>query len=129
MELWEELGAIRSQCEGPSVVSRDFNTTRFPSEKTNCVRLSKAMTDLSSCINELELIDPPLFGGSNTWRGGANHRNASRIDRFLYSFPWDEMFLQIRQCTLPSLGSDHNHIVLTCGNKAFKRSYFKFEKW
>ncbi|WMV37052.1 hypothetical protein MTR67_030437 [Solanum verrucosum] len=129
MELWEELGAMRSLCEGPWVVCGDFNTTRFPSEKINCIRLSRAMIDLSSCINELELIDPPLFGGSYTWRGGENHRNASRIDRFLYSFPWDDMFLQIRQCTLPSLGSDHNPIVLICGNKAFRRSYFKFEKW
>ncbi|KAG5590373.1 hypothetical protein H5410_040887 [Solanum commersonii] len=40
----------------------NFNTTRFPSEKTNCTRLSGAMTDFSSCINELELVDPTLFG-------------------------------------------------------------------
>lgn len=61
-ELWEELGAMRSLREGPWVECGDFNTTRFPSEKTNCVRLSGGMTDLSSCINELELIDPHLFG-------------------------------------------------------------------
>lgn len=89
MDLWEELGAIRSLCEGPWVVCGDFKTTRFPSEKTNCVNLSGAMSKFSSCM---ELIDPPLFGGSDTWRGGASHRNASRIDKFLYSFPWDEMF-------------------------------------
>ena len=87
------------------------------------------MSDFTSCINEMELIDPPLFGGSYTWRGGENYRNASRTDRFLYSFPWDEMFTQIRQSSLPSLGSDHNPILLTCGNDNFKKSYFKFEKW
>ncbi|WMV36518.1 hypothetical protein MTR67_036414 [Solanum verrucosum] len=128
-ELWEELGAMRSFCEGPWVVCGDFNTTRFPSEKTNCSRISEAMSDFSSCINELELVDPPLFGGPYTWRGGENQKNASRIDRFLYSFPWDEMFTQIRQSTLPSLGSDHNPIVLICGDEVFKKSYFKFEKW
>ncbi|KAG5616440.1 hypothetical protein H5410_016264 [Solanum commersonii] len=67
-ELWEELGAMRSFCEGPWVVCGDFNTTRFPSEKTNCSRISEAMSDFSSCINELELVDPPLFGGPYTWR-------------------------------------------------------------
>lgn len=88
-----------------------------------------AMSDFSRCINELELVDPLLFGGRYSWRVGANQRNASRIDRFLYSFPWDEMFTQIRQSALLSLGCDHNPIVLTCGNEAFKKSYFKFEKW
>ncbi|KAG5616439.1 hypothetical protein H5410_016263 [Solanum commersonii] len=39
------------------------------------------------------------------------------------------MFTQIRQSTLPSLRSDHNPIVLTCGDEVFKKSYFKFEKW
>ncbi|WMV47077.1 hypothetical protein MTR67_040462 [Solanum verrucosum] len=47
----------------------------------------------------------------------------------MYSFPWDEMFTQIRQSTLPSLGSDHNPIALSCGDDVLKKSYFKFEKW
>ncbi|KAG5616742.1 hypothetical protein H5410_016566 [Solanum commersonii] len=128
-ELWEELGTMKSFCEEPWVVCGDFNTTRFPSEKTNHTKLSGAMKDFSRCINELELLDPPLFGGSYTWRGGSNHRNASRIDKFMHSFPWDELFNQIRESSLPSLGSDHNPILLSCGDEVFNRSYFKFEKW
>ncbi|KAG5579902.1 hypothetical protein H5410_050529 [Solanum commersonii] len=62
-ELWEEFGAMRSFC-------RDFNTTRFPSEKTNCSRIFEAMSDFFSYINELELVDPPLFGGPYRWRRG-----------------------------------------------------------
>ena len=58
-ELGEELGAMKSFCEGPRVVCGDFNTTRLPSEKTNHTKLSGAMKDFSSCINELELLDPP----------------------------------------------------------------------
>jgi len=46
------------------------DTIRFPSEKTNCVNLSGAMSDFSSCTNELELIDPPLFRGSYTGEEG-----------------------------------------------------------
>ncbi|KAG5630554.1 hypothetical protein H5410_002271 [Solanum commersonii] len=33
MDLWEDLGAMRRLCEGPWVVSGDFNTTRFPPRK------------------------------------------------------------------------------------------------
>jgi len=62
MELREELGTMKSLCEGPWVVCGDFNITRFPSKKTNCIRLSRDMIDMSSCINELELIDLLLFG-------------------------------------------------------------------
>lgn len=47
----------------------------------------------------------------------------------MHSFPWDEIFTQIRKSALPTLGSDHNPIVLTCGDEASKKSYFKFEKW
>ena len=35
----------------------------------------------------------------------------------------------IKQSTMPKLGSDHNPILLTCGNLNFKKSYFKFENW
>lgn len=55
--------------------------------------------------------------------------NASRIDKFLLSFPWVELFTQIRLSALPNLGFDYNPIVLTCGDDAFNKSYFKFESW
>uniref|UniRef100_M0ZKV5 Non-LTR retroelement reverse transcriptase n=1 Tax=Solanum tuberosum TaxID=4113 RepID=M0ZKV5_SOLTU len=87
------------------------------------------MTEFSECIEELELVDPPLFGGSYTWRRGEGHQTASRIDRFLYSSQWEEQFTFIKQSTMPKLGSDHNPILLTCGNLNFKKSYFKFENW
>ncbi|KAG5579491.1 hypothetical protein H5410_050118 [Solanum commersonii] len=55
------------------------------------------MAEFSSCIEELELLDPLLFGGSFTWRRGDNHRIASRIERFLH-YLW-------------KLGAEKNHIV------------------
>ncbi|WMV13599.1 hypothetical protein MTR67_006984 [Solanum verrucosum] len=127
--LWEELTAIRGRFVGPWIVCGDFNVTRYPSERTNCRRLSGAMTDFSSCIEELELIDPPLFGGSYTWRRGDNQTSASRIDRFLHCAQWGESFIHIKQNVLPKITSDHNPIMLTCGGWEWKKSYFKFESW
>lgn len=69
-ELWSELAACRSNWEGPWVVCGDFIVTRFVAERVNCHKLSGAMTEFSETINELELVDPPLFGGSYTSRGG-----------------------------------------------------------
>lgn len=114
--LWEELAAIRSGVPGPWVICGDFNVTRYPSERTNCPRINGAMTDFSTCIEEMELIDPPLFGGSFTWRRGEGHRRASRIDRFLHCAQWGESFTHIKQTVLPKLASYHNPIALTCGD-------------
>ena len=52
-KVWEELKAIRGRIVGPWIVCGDFNVTRYPSERTNCHRLTSAMTEFSSCIQEL----------------------------------------------------------------------------
>ncbi|KAG5611856.1 hypothetical protein H5410_023137 [Solanum commersonii] len=121
-ELWWELAAIRSLFEGPWVICGDFNITRYPEERTNCQRINGAMTEFSEWINDMEFVDPPLFGGSYTWIRSENHESASRIDRFLYSSQWEEQYLHIKQSVMPKLGSDHNPIMLTCGDMDFKKS-------
>ncbi|KAG5606723.1 hypothetical protein H5410_028215 [Solanum commersonii] len=112
--LWQELLQMKTSINGPWVVCGDFNVTRFASERTNCNRQNGAMTEFSSCIEDLEMVDPPLFGGSFTWRRGEDHNCASRIDRFLHCAEWGENFTQINQCSLPKIASDHNpnHAVL-----------------
>ncbi|WMV07400.1 hypothetical protein MTR67_000785 [Solanum verrucosum] len=89
----------------------------------------ESQVQFSKWINEMELFDPLLFGGSYTWRRGENHMSASRIDRFLFSSQWEELFLQIKQNLLPNVGSDHRPIMLVCGDWKIKKSYFKFEQW
>lgn len=37
-ELWWKLAAVRSLCEGPWVVSGDFNVTRYPIEWTKMLK-------------------------------------------------------------------------------------------
>ncbi|WMV21816.1 hypothetical protein MTR67_015201 [Solanum verrucosum] len=125
--LWQELLQMKTSINGPWVVCGDFNVTRFATERTNCNRQNGAMTEFSACIEELEMVDPPLFGGSFTWRRGEDHNCASRIDRFLHCAEWGENFTQINQCSLPKIASDHNPIMLSCGDEGWRKSYFKFE--
>ncbi|KAG5629208.1 hypothetical protein H5410_000925 [Solanum commersonii] len=101
----------------------------YPTERTNGNRITGAMAEFSKWINEMELFDPPLFGGSYTWRRGENYMSASRIDKFLFCSQWEELFLQIKQNLLPNVGSDHRPIMLVCGDWKIKKSYFKFEQW
>ncbi|WMV25027.1 hypothetical protein MTR67_018412 [Solanum verrucosum] len=77
----------------------------------------------------MEMVDPPLCGGSFTWRKGQDHICASRVDRFLYCAEWGENFTQIIQSSPPKIASDHNPIMLSCGDEGWRKSYFKFETW
>lgn len=49
-KVWWEIGAVRGLFTGPWVVGGDFNIVRFPFEKRNCTRNTRAMTDFSDFI-------------------------------------------------------------------------------
>ena len=120
--LWQELINVRSTCLGPWIVCGDFNVTRYPSERTNCRRLSAGMAEFSNCIEELELVCPTLGEGVRILIVPQE-----LIDS--YTAEWGESFSQIKQTILPKLISDHNPILLTCENWEGKKSYFKFGTW
>lgn len=58
------------------------------------------MGEFSECIEDMELIDLPLDGGTYTWFKGDNHTAASRIDRILVSTKWNNQFNNMKQSTL-----------------------------
>lgn len=46
----------------------NFYIIIYASERTNCSSINGAMLEFSNCIEEVELIDSLLFGGSFSWR-------------------------------------------------------------
>lgn len=75
----------------------------------------------------MELHDPHLNGGIFTWFKGASHHSVARLDRFLYSMEWEELFRSIIQQIMLRVISDHNPIILQCKDWEQRKSYFKFE--
>jgi len=73
------------------------------------------MIDFSDFIEDMDLLDLQLEGGSFTWFKGDNNNADSRIDRILISKEWDDSFCKIKQAVLQKLCSDHNPIALQCG--------------
>ncbi|WMV34480.1 hypothetical protein MTR67_027865 [Solanum verrucosum] len=129
--LWE-LCSVRGLFSGPWVVGGgggNFNIVRFPSEKRNCTRFNKAMTDFTDFIEDAELVDIQLAGDVFTWKKGEGHDPAARLDRFLISEEWENTFKNIKQSTLQRVISDHCPLILECGNWERPNSYFKFENW
>lgn len=98
--------------------------------KEKCKRLNKVIEDFSDFIEDMELQDLPLKGGSFTWRKGDRQDIAARLDIFLISEKWEVSFRKINQSILPRVTFDHNPLLLECGNWEKQTSYFKFEnRW
>ena len=62
--LWEELGDIRGLWNDPWCIGGDFNMIRFLNERRKGGRLSPSMRRFSEVIDDLDLRDLPLQGGS-----------------------------------------------------------------
>lgn len=127
--MWMEIADTRGLFDGPWVICGDFNTTRFVNERRNCRRMTRSMIEFSDFINDMEVVDPPLIGGSFTWEKGDNQQAFSRIDRFLFSTEWNDEFKNISQTLLPRVSSDHAPLLLKCGEWENHKSYFKLENW
>ena len=126
-ELWAELQSVYLVWRLPWVVFGDFNVVRFPSERLGCSRLTSSMVDFSDFIEWSHLVDLPLGGGPYTWSSGSANLSMSRIDRFLISFDWEDLYLDVTQKLLPRPLSDHFPLLLEVGSMTRGKSPFNFE--
>ncbi|KAG6652617.1 hypothetical protein CIPAW_05G018700 [Carya illinoinensis] len=86
--------------------------------------ISRAMSEFSDFISELQLVDLQMVGGDCTWSNG---RAWSRLDRFSVSASWEALFLELKQKRLQRIVSDRYPILLDCGGIVSGKIYFKFE--
>ncbi|RVW93100.1 putative ribonuclease H protein [Vitis vinifera] len=90
--LWDEFGAIRGIWGEPWCVGGDFNIILSQGERSKQGRVTSAMRRFAQVIDDLELVDLPLQGGSFTWSGGLHNQAWARLDRFLVSSSWLDQF-------------------------------------
>lgn len=117
--LWEELKAIRgSNLNAPWCVAGDFNVVRSANERRgSSLQLGYSdMVEFDKFIYDMGLNDLPLIGRKYTWRR-ANGACMSRIDRFLISDEWLNVWQDLSQWGMDRTVSDHCAIVLKPGYK------------
>ncbi|XP_075662980.1 uncharacterized protein LOC142632471 [Castanea sativa] len=126
-QMWDELIGIQQYWDVPWCYIGDFNIVRFPSERLGGSRLTSAMETFSEFIEELNLKDLPLEGGSYTWYSGSDQPSMSRIDRALVSHDWEDHYPDVIQRVLPRLVSDQFPILVEARVITKGKSPFRFE--
>ena len=125
--MWDELVSIQQYWRILWCCFRDFNIVQFPSERLGATRITPAMEGFFEFIEDLNLVDLPLEGGSYTRSRGTNQPSMSRIDRALITHDWEKHYPDVIQRILPCPISDHSRILLEAGGMARGKSPFKFE--
>lgn len=74
--------------------------------------VTKQYGNPSKVLDDLQLRDLPLSGGSYTWNGGLNNQSFSRLDRFLVLENWESYSNGLLQSVLSKPVSDHTPILL-----------------
>lgn len=90
----------------------DFNIIRFSNERKGGCTTSRAMKDFSDWIRHHELVDLPLRGVKNTWFNKQEEPTMSRLDRFLVSTDWLDLFLNCLHIALSRPSSNYCPIAL-----------------
>ncbi|XP_073021415.1 uncharacterized protein [Primulina eburnea] len=125
--FWDELAGLSVICEDRWCLGGDFNVVRSLREKINSRSQTSSMFCFDSLIQELELCDPPLLNGKFTWSSLRSSPICCRLDRFMFTVGWTEIYPCYRKSILPRITSDHFPLVLDLAKNKWGPTPFRFE--
>ncbi|KAL0559838.1 hypothetical protein IC582_000218 [Cucumis melo] len=124
--FWEELEHLKSICLPTWILGGDFNVIRWKEETTTKNPASLSMKRFNSFISNCNLIDPPLSNAKYTWSNLRAQATLSRLDRFLFTSHWENIFPGHTSKVLTRTTSDHFPIVLESSMISWGPSPFRF---
>ena len=95
-------------------------------ERIGTATNTQGINSFSNFINELQLVDLPLYGAKFTWGSNRERPSHSRLDRFWVSTEVLLSFPDVKQKAKPKSLSDHNPILLMVENLNWGPTPFKF---
>lgn len=124
-ELWRALDVLIYSWDGPAVVICDFNEVWDDSERFGSEFFQNQADSFNEFILDAELIDVSMGGFSFTWTNRWASK-MSRLDRFLVTGAFLEVFNRITGLVLEKDIPDHRPIVLKHKHFDYGPSPFRF---
>jgi hypothetical protein len=124
-----ELGVVCSDQRNPMLIGGNFNILRFSFEKNKEMRRNRWSSMFNAIINTHELREIDMSSGQYTWSNNQINPTLEKLDRFLMTADWENMFPLIVVHKKSRDVSDHNPTILdTMENREQKKKSFRFEK-
>jgi hypothetical protein len=123
----EELEAIQDVCNGPWAVVGDFNLILQEADKNNTRINRRNMPFFRRTVDMLDLRYMQLHGRLFTWSNERSNPTLVKLDRFLASSDWEDLFPFCHLKALSSDISDHCPILMLSNVGIKSKSRFHFE--
>lgn len=124
-ELWNFVNGILLNWSGVAIVFGDFNEVRSGMERKGSVLDERSTKIFNSFITSNNLIDVKMGGSAFTWIKGRGSK-MSKLDRFLITESFGDVWPNFEALTETRMYSDHKPIVLKQINRDYGISPFKF---
>ncbi|XP_026383675.1 uncharacterized protein LOC113279185 [Papaver somniferum] len=122
------MAVVRSWWVGPICIGGDMNVVRSSEERNRGDGNSRNTALLNNYILEHELIDQPLIGGSFTLSNNQVNPLLCRLDHFLFSHDFEEVFPNALQVILTRTIPDHNPSMVISEPIISSKPYFKIDR-
>lgn len=128
--LWNHLASLQNDVQGPWTVLGDFNEILNFSEVSGGSFSISRDNLLANMMSDCNLMDLDIVGGHFTWRKNIQNGGHIRkkLDRVLAGIDWRLAFPHALVELLPSHGSDHNPLLMSCKKSpSIKAIFFHFQ--
>ncbi|XP_071704196.1 uncharacterized protein [Rutidosis leptorrhynchoides] len=127
--MWNMLETLVTSERNAWVICGDFNEVRDKEERFNCVFHEYRAENFNDFIERTRLIDIPL-GGRKYTRLSDDGIKFSKLDRFLVSEEFHQLWRDLSSVALEREWSDHCPIILRDKINDFGPKPFKiFDEW
>ncbi|XP_071695196.1 uncharacterized protein [Rutidosis leptorrhynchoides] len=116
--MWDDLDNVMELDNVAWVLGGDFNEVRYPTERRNCNFIEHRARLFNEFTDQNKLLEIPM-GGKMFTRVSDDGTKFSKLDRFLVSDRFLEIWEGLATCALERKHSDHCPIILKDGNTDF----------
>ncbi|XP_073362178.1 uncharacterized protein [Aegilops tauschii subsp. strangulata] len=124
-----DLHDMRATCNGPWLLSGDFNMIISPEDKNNGNLHHTSMRRFRHFIADEELRDIYLHGRRYTWSNEREAPTLEHIDRVLCTIGWELNHPSCMLRCLSSAASDHAPLIIDAMPRSSGHRRFHFERF